>query len=390
MEPLRASILTIGTEVSTGQIVNSNAAWIADQLVNLKINPVWHLTVPDDEREVVDALDFAATHSQLLFITGGLGPTADDITRQIVSRWWGDPLVFQPACWDKIVQRFQTMGLSTPAESNRQQCYFPGQALILDNPAGTADAFCLRRERLQLWCLPGPPEEIKAIWKQSIHAQLLELSRGSDAFQLFRWHLIGKSESALGEIVETAIAGSTLISGYRPHVPYIEIKIWCRESELSRNQHWLDKLDTALSPWLIGRDDEDSIDRLLARFQDFSHIMVRDCGSTGAFADRLGQAWRKLGKVDIQLEVHNRFPSAHAEPENAPMRPGPGELILEILPVQEDGSWNIIWRSEQVNRQQTLKLPYRRDVRRFDRERRFVSEMSLAAWSKATDQELHA
>jgi molybdenum cofactor synthesis domain-containing protein len=389
MEPLRASILTIGTEVSTGQIVNSNAAWIADQLVNLKMNPVWHLTVPDDEREMIDALNLAAARSRLLFITGGLGPTADDITRQVVSRWWGDALEFQPGSWEKIIQRFQMLGI-VPPESNKQQCFFPSQSRVLDNPAGTADAFYLQRKDLQVWVLPGPPEEIKAIWRSSIQKQLLELGRDSDAFRLFRWHLIGKSESAVGEIVEAAIAGSTLVSGYRPHAPYIEVKIWCRQSELALNQSWLDKLDAALNPWLIGRDDEDSIDRLLQRFRAFSHIMVRDYGSSGAFTDRLGQAWRKMGNADLRLECHEHFPSTMPEPENAPQRPGPGELILEILPMQEDGTWTIIWRSEQVNRQKTLKLPFRRDAKRSDRERRFISEMTIAAWSKAEDQELLA
>ncbi len=166
------------------------------------------------------------------------------------------------------------------------------------------------------------------------------------------------------------------------------MKIWCRESELAQNQPWLDKLNAALHPWLIGRDDEDSIDRLLQRFHAFSHIIVKDSGSSGAFADRLGQSWKKIGNADIRLECHDHFPSSAHEPENAPLRPGPGELILEIQPVQEDGTWTIVWRSEQVNRQKTLKLPYRRDKKRYDRERRFISEMTIAAWNKADDQEL--
>lgn len=389
MEPLRASILTIGTEVSSGQIVNSNAAWIADQLVNSKMNPVWHLTVPDDEREMLDALNLAASRSRLLFITGGLGPTTDDITRQVVSRWWGDSLEFQPGNWEKIIQRFQMLGM-TPPESNKQQCYFPSKARVLDNPAGTADAFYLQRQDLEVWVLPGPPEEIKAIWRGSIEQQLLELGRGSDSYRLFRWHLIGKSESAVGEIVEAAIAGSSLISGYRPHAPYIEVKIWCRESELLQNQSWLDQLNAALHPWLIGRDDEDSIDRLMQRFNAFSHIIIMDFGSSGAFADRLGQAWKRIGNSDIRLECHEHFPCAQPVPENAPLRPGPGELILEILPLKEDGTWTIVWRSEQLNRQKTLRLPFRMDKKRFDRERRFISEMTIAAWSQALDQELIA
>ncbi|HYX36022.1 MAG TPA: molybdopterin-binding protein [Oligoflexus sp.] len=389
MEPLRASILTIGTEVSTGQIVNSNAAWIADQLVNSKMNPVWHLTVPDDEREMLDALNLAAARSRLLFVTGGLGPTTDDITRQVISRWWGDTLEFQPGSWEKIIQRFQTLGI-TPPESNKQQCYFPSQARVLDNPAGTADAFYLQRKDLQIWVLPGPPEEIKAIWNTSIQRQLMELGRDSDAFRLFRWHLIGKSESAVGEIVEAAIAGSNLVSGYRPHAPYIEVKIWCRESEVTHHQPYLEKLNAALSPWLIGRDDEDSIDQLLQRFRAFSRIIVKDCGSTGAFADRLGQSWKKIGVPGLRLECRDHFPCSATEPDSETTRPAPGELLLEIQPVQEDGTWTIIWRSEHVNRQKTLKLPYRRDKLRWDRERRFISEMTIAAWSKGEDQELIA
>ncbi|MCX6131387.1 MAG: molybdopterin-binding protein [Proteobacteria bacterium] len=389
MEPMRASILTIGTEVSTGQIVNSNAAWIADQLVNLKINPVWHLTVPDDECEIIDALNLAAQRCQLLFVTGGLGPTTDDITRQILSRWWGDELNFQQSSWEKILQRFQTLGIHAP-ESNKQQCWFPSSAQVLDNPAGTADAFSLKRLGLQIWCLPGPPEEIKAIWKKNIQSQLLELAKESDSFRLFRWHLIGKSESALGEIVEAAIANSSLISGYRPHAPYIEVKIWCRESELDKNKVWLDKLDQALSPWLIGRDDEDSVDRLIDRFKGFRRIIVYDKGSNGAFGDRLGQAWKKLQDFGLEFEVHNQFSGLSSKKSIAVGKPAEHELILSIGVMEDDGSWTIQWQSAHVHRQQTLKLPYRRNLQRWDRERKFISEMSLAAWSKATDAELYA
>lgn len=383
MKSLRAAILTIGTEVSTGQIVNSNASWIADQLVNLKIDPVWHLTVPDVAAEMKSALDVAAARTDLILITGGLGPTSDDITRQIVCEWAGDELLFDEASWLAIQERFARLGIPVP-ESNRQQCLFPGRGRIIENPVGSARAFALeaRQGSVKVWCLPGPPEEIRSIWKHSLGEELAALARGSSGQRLYRWHCLGLSESALAELVEAAILGSKLTSGYRPHFPYVEVKIWCADTEIAPSAPYFAKIEAALKPWLVARDDEDCALLFLEqlRVRGYEEVWIDDDGSSGALADRLGQAWIKAKFDSPRFVFRERFPGSSAPAQwNAPP---PGVLHLALGPMQEDGSWSISWQSPQQRREQTLKMPFKRSRQRADRERRYITEKSLIAWSR--------
>lgn len=380
MSRKRAALLTIGTEVSNGQIINRNASWLADQLVNLQIDPVWHLTVPDMPEEMSDALSLAAARAQIVLITGGLGPTADDFTRQIVARWSDDELVFDPASWEKIERRFEKLGITAPA-SNRQQCFFPSRARIVDNPYGTANAFSFEQGSVRFWCLPGPPDEIKAIWDNSLSRELSTLAEGSAGERLFRWQCLGLSESALGEIVEQAIQGSPLSSGYRPHFPYVEIKIWCRESEIEANRSYLETLDQVLRPWLVGKDDADCAQEFLQLLRPYREVWIDDAASCGAIAERLANGWAKSKLDATQLFFREQFPGPTPLAQLAP--PLPDTLHLSISPLNDEGIWIIRWRTAHQNREQELKLAFRRDLKRFERERRYICEKSLLAWCRA-------
>lgn len=379
MTRVKAAILTIGTEVSTGQIINSNAAWIANQLTDHNIDVDYHLTVADEKKAMLDALAILGDRVQLLLVTGGLGPTRDDFTREVINEYWQDKLVFHPASWQKIEQRFAQLGLSPPA-SNKQQCYFPSNALVIANPEGTADAFALQRGSLTLWCLPGPPQEIKAIFQASLVSELKKLGQGQDASLLFRWHLIGKSESALGELVEATIAGSTLSSGYRPHAPYIEIKIWSKASEVAQNQAWLDRLDLALAPWCVAKDDEDSGWNFFQSLLSFEHVAIEDAGTLGAFVERIGAIWQKLPQP--KPEISSLSYMMEREGKAAPPLQLERSLTLSIGALNEQGEWLISWQNQQIKREKKLCLPFKRHPKRWDRERKFVCEMSLAAFQQ--------
>src|SRR4051794_23818144 len=101
----KASILAIGTELTTGQITNRNAAWISEQLVNLGAEVVLHEVVADEHQHIREALERCGKVSQLVFVTGGLGPTSDDFTRNVVAEWLGQPLEFDDPSWKRIVSR---------------------------------------------------------------------------------------------------------------------------------------------------------------------------------------------------------------------------------------------------------------------------------------------
>ncbi|RZA17656.1 MAG: competence/damage-inducible protein A [Proteobacteria bacterium] len=378
-ESLAAGILTIGTEVVSGQIVNSNAAWIANELTNLRLTAAWHLTVADLKADMIDALTYLQSRVKVLIVTGGLGPTSDDFTRNVVAEWANEPLEFDPSSWDNILERFKTLGV-TPPESNRQQCYYPRGATILSNRKGTAHGFRLEAHGVQCFILPGPPEEIKAIWADHIAAFLAQQTTQTDTHVLKRWQCLGISESQIAEQVEDLIKGTSLVAGYRPHLPYIEIKIWCKTSLMAKEQPVLDQLDAMLDRWTVVRDEEDVLTLLLQNLSEFDDIHIEDSSTLGALSQRLGQKWQKDAPVTLSMSEH--FSSEN----NVRDIRGKRKLSLIIGPLAEDGSWDIWYKTDNVQKLKTLKLPYKRHPERTSRERLFVCEQSLAAFARLAEK----
>jgi molybdenum cofactor synthesis domain-containing protein len=254
----KAAILAIGTELTTGQITNRNAAWIAEQLLPFGVETVLHETVPDDRFWILEALERCAHVAKLVFITGGLGPTTDDFTRDIVADWLQQPLVFDPPSWQTIQERLTRLSIPI-AESNRQQCYFPKNSKILPNSQGTAPGFTATYPKTgsRVWVLPGPPAEVSALWESWIAPELPQILPALEPIHLFTWGCIGKSEAELGEITEAALAGSGLQTGYRAHRPFVEIKVWCPIQDIQAKSSWIQKLEEKIRPWLVTQQDED-------------------------------------------------------------------------------------------------------------------------------------
>jgi nicotinamide-nucleotide amidase len=379
-DTLQAGILTIGTEVSNGQIINGNSAWVANELTNLRLNPSWHMTVADLKDDMLSALSFLEKKTRIIVVTGGLGPTSDDFTRNIISEWADAPLLFDETSWQHILDRFVSLGVTAVPESNRQQCYFPKGARILVNRKGTAHGFRLEKGNTLCFVLPGPPEEIKAIWGDHIAAELSSLGAKTDALELMRWQCLGLSESKLGEMIEEIIKGSSLIAGYRPHLPYVELKIWCKKSDRSQEQNTLNKIDAAVSPWLMGKDDENLLDKFIPLLEGYNEVVIDDQASFGAIANRIGQRWSLDSK--IKLTVIDHF-STEKKPQE---RSGHKRLELSIGPLNDAGSFDIWFRSPDLQKLQTLTLPFKRNAMRLDRERLYVCELALAALSRLANR----
>ncbi len=262
MEKIFVSILTIGTEVLEGEIVNANAATLATLLVDYGYTIQRHLTVADERDHILQAITECAKDSDVLIITGGLGPTKDDFTRDMIAKWCDLPAAFDDPSWLKIVERLKSLGVKV-AESNRQQCFFPMGAQILSNPVGTAQGFRIEHRPLDgnaidIIALPGPPHEIQAILKSGL-ASILESKKPKQRPNtLHVWRCMGVSESQLGEIVEEALEGTGFITGYRPHIPYVDVKVWTPPS-VKQQDPLFQKLEHAISTWLISRGSEDLV-----------------------------------------------------------------------------------------------------------------------------------
>ena len=132
-----ASILSIGTELTTGQILNKNSTWLSQKLQPFGIKVAMHLTIPDDRPLILQSLNYLSSNSELIFITGGLGPTSDDFTRDLISEWSQKKMIFDQVSWLQIQERLSSRGFVV-RDIQKQQCYFPDGAKILINSAGVS------------------------------------------------------------------------------------------------------------------------------------------------------------------------------------------------------------------------------------------------------------
>lgn len=193
---MQAIILSIGDELTLGQTVDTNAAWLSARLVERGIITRWHLTVPDDCAAITRAVRQAAEEAELVILTGGLGPTADDLTRQALADALGAPLAENAAALAGIEAYFKHRRWPMTA-SNRTQALCPVGAECLENPCGTAPGLKLRLDRAVIVSMPGVPLEMKAMFDRHVAPLLAETSGRVILTAIL--HTFGLGESRVGE-----------------------------------------------------------------------------------------------------------------------------------------------------------------------------------------------
>lgn len=277
---MKASIFCIGTELVDGQITNRNAPWISKKLNAFGIETLLHLNVPDDRPLMLKGLQIVSEEAELIFVTGGLGPTSDDFTREIIAEWSQSPLRYHPDSWDHLTQRLHSRGAPIK-EIQKQQCYFPDKAEILINPEGTANAFYLEFQNKKVFVLPGPPTEIEAIWNASIDPWLVQRTGNFDPRMTKKWETLGKGEAEIATLVEQALGSLEIEKGYRVHQPYVEVKLSFKKSQSQAMQPWIDKVEQVLKAYTATRDDED-LAETFSSFLKTSSFSLED-EATGTF-----------------------------------------------------------------------------------------------------------
>lgn len=168
---MNAMILPVGDEILIGQIVDTNSAWIAQQLNLQGINLRHTLAVSDSHQEIIKALDYATTQADIILMTGGLGPTKDDITKKAIADFLGDELYFHEETWGYILDFFTKFG-RTPHESHKVQCLMPTSAQILRNKVGTAPGMWFSYKGKVIVSMPGVPNEMKYLMQHEVLPRL--------------------------------------------------------------------------------------------------------------------------------------------------------------------------------------------------------------------------
>ena len=213
----RAVLLSTGDELTFGQIVDTNSAWLSRQLMEYGVVAVYHLTVPDDLDAIVSALQEAAHCAELVLVTGGLGPTKDDLGRQALAQALGCELVMHQPSLERIERFFRERGRDMP-EGNLVQAMRPAKAEVLDNDWGTAPGLKARLNDAEIIFMPGVPSEMRSMFACYVAPNLAEHS-GRVILTSTVW-VCGMGEStvagALGELMardHNPVVGTTAADG---------------------------------------------------------------------------------------------------------------------------------------------------------------------------------
>jgi len=198
---MKAELIFTGSELLQGRILNSHAQYLGQQLSQINVDVALQTTVGDNMEMLEQVLRQALERADLILITGGLGPTTDDITKEAVAEVLGVPMVLDEKSLDRIREFFRSRGMSMP-ESNVKQAYFPEGATILPNTQGTAPGALIEKESKIIAMLPGPPHEMSVMFEERLLPILSKRSGGGavTSFRLFR--LTGISESSVQDLLK--------------------------------------------------------------------------------------------------------------------------------------------------------------------------------------------
>lgn len=196
-------IITIGTEIILGDIQNDNARYIAEKLTELGYDIHYISTVGDNRKRMYSLLKTAMNRADIVLVTGGLGPTDDDLTREVISEVTGRKLVFHPDISILLKNYFQHRNIQF-TENNLKQAYLPEGAVILENELGTAPAFILETEKCTFIAMPGVPREMREIFDNKVKAYLMKKNTAIIRSRVLNFFSIGESilETKIKDILE--------------------------------------------------------------------------------------------------------------------------------------------------------------------------------------------
>ena len=209
---MNCELISVGTEILLGDIVNTNAHFLSRQLAEAGINVLFQCTVGDNKERLLTALDTALSRSELVILTGGLGPTPDDMTKEVCAEFFEKKLVLHEHSLKKIEDFFALKNIPMP-ESNTKQALMPEDSIILENNNGTAPGCIMEKKGKTIIILPGPPKEMIPMFLDSVKPYLKRLSHETIFSHSIRTFGIG--ESAMTELVSDLLeSGNPTVAPY--------------------------------------------------------------------------------------------------------------------------------------------------------------------------------
>jgi nicotinamide-nucleotide amidase len=324
---MRAEILAIGDELVTGQRLDTNSAWLAQQLLEIGLPVAFHTTVADQREDLLAALRLACERADVVVATGGLGPTADDLTRQALAELAGVPLVQDDAVLAHLQALFARRQRPMPP-ANVIQAQFPQGSRPIPNPHGTAPGIDLTLPRpgrgaARLFALPGVPAEMKEMWHATVRPALAALLGVRKVIVHFRVQCFGVGESELEAMLPDLIARDRSPRvGITVHQATITLRITAEgEDEAAARaamQPTLDTIHQCLGDLVFGYEDEQLEDVVVRMLQVRGQTLaLAEWGSGGMVAHWLTRADPSGGALRGGMVVGHREGLIAAIPEAA-------------------------------------------------------------------------
>jgi nicotinamide-nucleotide amidase len=230
-----AEIITIGTEILLGEIVDTNTRYIARNLRGLGVDIYRTITIGDNEERIASAIRESMERADIVITTGGLGPTIDDPTREAVAKAAGVEIEFREELWEQVVATIARYGRK-PSENQKRQAYVPRGALGIPNPVGTAPCFIVETERNAVISLPGVPNEMEYILHESIIPYLQKRFDLDEIIKVRVIHCSGLGEGMIDEKIADLEKLSNPTVGLAAHTGVVDVRIAAKaKSEVEAN-----------------------------------------------------------------------------------------------------------------------------------------------------------
>jgi nicotinamide-nucleotide amidase len=226
---MKAEIISVGTEILLGEITDTNAPYLASELPLLGIDLYWITQVGDNQGRLLDALKRAYGRSDLVILTGGLGPTEDDVTREAIADLIGEEMTADPEIKAWLRGIFEKMGFEMP-ERNIKQAYVIPSARLLPNRRGTAPGWWVEHDGRTIVAIPGPPGEMKEMWESDVRPELKRRA-GGNAIVSRTIKTLGLTEATVDEMVSPLLSSASPTLAVYAKPDGIHLRLTAKDSD---------------------------------------------------------------------------------------------------------------------------------------------------------------
>ena len=306
-----AEIITIGTELLLGQITDTNASWLAQQLAANGLNLFRKVTVGDNEARIAAAISDALDRVDVVITSGGLGPTVDDVTREAVARATGRELVFSDELYTDVAAFFRRRG-TLMSDNNRRQAFIPEGAIPIPNPVGTAPCFAVPVERggktRYVISLPGVPRELKHQMTHAVIPLLREKLGLTDMIKSRILRVVNLGESRVDQHIGDLEKETNPTVGLAAHAGQVDVRITARASSEDEANAMLDAMEARvrerLGSYIFGLDQE-TLEGVITRalVQAGVSLALVETNTGGRVAQRLAQASAQQGVAVVKESI---------------------------------------------------------------------------------------